>query len=239
MYGQTNASLRLRDAIATVLRDRWWWRHCLINGALLLSVFGVPLAAGFVLESYDNSRRGFPSPLPPWTDWSLRAIGGMLAVLIDFVFFLVPMFALLLLIMLTSILLLALGTLNNAAQAGWFNWFLLLGWIVPFVVYLSAAAPLARLALAHDGKIEEALDLKVVRSGWQARRWRFTLRARLMSMIAALPALGFSMLFFTVAQISFSAQSWVLLLIAWLAAAAWIFAQLVEVQLFVAAERFA
>jgi hypothetical protein len=239
MYAQPPSSLRLRDAVATVLRDRSWWRHCLVNGALLLSLIGMPLAAGFVLESYDNSRRGYPTPLPPWSDWSLRAIGGFLALLIDFVFFLVPLFALLLLIMLSGVLLLAGGLLSTAAQGGWFNWFVALGWIVPLIMYLSGAAPLARLALTREGKIEDALDIAVLKNGWQRRRRRLTLRARLASLPAALPAVALSAIFFSVAQISFSGQNWVLLLIAWLTAAAWIFAQLVEVQIFTAAERLA
>ena len=85
MYAQPPTSLRLRDAVATVLRDSGWWRHCLLHGALLLSLIGAPLAAGFILDSYENSRRGYPTPLPPWTDWSLRAVGGFLGILIDFV----------------------------------------------------------------------------------------------------------------------------------------------------------
>ncbi len=41
----------------------------LIGGALLLTVIGYPWVAGLVIESLDNIRKGYPTPLPPWRDW--------------------------------------------------------------------------------------------------------------------------------------------------------------------------
>src|SRR5215210_7295314 len=85
--------MNLRAAVATIHNDRLWWRKILIGGALTLTIVGYPWAEGWVIESLDNTRKGFPTPLPLWREWSVRYISGLFAVLIDFVFFLLPVLA--------------------------------------------------------------------------------------------------------------------------------------------------
>ena len=59
----------------------------------MLTLVGYPWAAGLVVESLDNTRKGFPTPLPPWRDWFNRYIIGLFAALIDFIYFLLPLLA--------------------------------------------------------------------------------------------------------------------------------------------------
>ena len=82
--------MSLRAAIANIHNDRLWWRKILIGGALMLTIVGYPLAEGLVVENLDNARKGFPTPLPPWREWFTRYITGLFALLIDFVFFFLP-----------------------------------------------------------------------------------------------------------------------------------------------------
>src|SRR5215208_5925113 len=96
--------MNLRNALANIHRDPLWWRKILIGGALMLTVFGYPLAAGLVAESLDNTRKGFPTPLPPWREWFSRYLIGLFAVLIDILFFGMPIFG-------AGLLFLCVGTL--------------------------------------------------------------------------------------------------------------------------------
>src|SRR5919197_5668894 len=107
--------MNLRTALANIHRDRLWWRKVLIGGMLMLTVVGYPWAAGLVMESLENTRKGFPTPLPPWREWSLRYLIGLFAILIDILFFGLPIFAI-------GLLFLCVGVLlsTNSAAAGWF-----------------------------------------------------------------------------------------------------------------------
>src|SRR6266487_2610898 len=91
-------SMTLRTALVTIHSDKLWWRTVLIGGALSCTIFGYPWAAGLLMESLENTRKGFPTPLPRWNDWSSRYLIGLFAGLIDILFFVLPVFALGLLI---------------------------------------------------------------------------------------------------------------------------------------------
>src|SRR5690349_11561146 len=108
--------MNLRTALATIHRDPLWWRKVLIGGALMLSLIGYPWAAGFEMESLENTRKGFPSPLPPWREWSLRYLIGLFALLIDFLFFGLPVFAIGMLLLCVGALLLS----SSSIAAAWF-----------------------------------------------------------------------------------------------------------------------
>jgi hypothetical protein len=83
--------LALRQAIAHIHADPAWLRKILLYGLCCLSIFGAPLAIGWVMESIDNSRKGYPTPLPPWFDWTSRYLIGLFTLLIDFTFFVLPL----------------------------------------------------------------------------------------------------------------------------------------------------
>ena len=71
--------MTLRSALATIHRDPHWWRKMLIGGALMATVVGYPWVAGLEIESLENTRKGFPTPLPRWREWVTRYIAGLFA----------------------------------------------------------------------------------------------------------------------------------------------------------------
>ena len=71
--------MNLRTALQTIHRDPEWWRKILIGGALMLTLVGYPWGAGLVVESLDFTRKGFPTPLPPWRAWGDRYVIGLFA----------------------------------------------------------------------------------------------------------------------------------------------------------------
>lgn len=231
------SEVSLRAAAATVQRDPSWWQKCLLYGAAALSGFGLPLAAGFVMESFDNSRRGFPVPLPPWGDFSLRWLAGLLVLLIDFAFFVLPLLLGGMLLICGSVAMLLAGNNNPAAMqivlgvlgtgAG-----LLLGGL-----FLGSTAPVARLRFAREGRIEEALSVDTVRWALAPAQRELLLRARLASLPAYGPALLLGAITFTLSRLVFPAQLLALLAGGWLTLAALVYAHLVVVQLYVTAER--
>src|SRR5215207_4581268 len=140
--------MNLRTALANIHRDPLWWRKILIGGALMLTVVGYPWAAGLVMESLDNTRKGFPTPLPPWRDWSTRYVLGLFAVLIDVVFFAMPLFV-------AGLVFLCIGTLLLTTSASGSAWVLAAGLgllvIYEVAVFAAGAAAIARLMFAEAG----------------------------------------------------------------------------------------
>jgi hypothetical protein len=227
--------MTLRQALTNIHRDRDWWRKVLIGGTLSLSVVGVPWSAGYVVESMTNIRKGFPTPLPPWFDWGTRYLLGLLALLVDFLFFVLPL-------LITGILVICGGTalvLANARDASvWLLpiFFGLLG-LFQFMMFLSSVAPIARLRFIREGRIEEALDASVVRRGWERELRSTYLQARWQSLPIYLPVILVGVIIWLVAQQAFSGSGWVLLGLLWLLQCALFYAHLVVAQLYAAAER--
>lgn len=231
--------IALRDALVTVHRDPHWWLKCLTHGALTLSVFGAPIAAGFILESYDNSRKGYPTPLPPWSDWTIRWLAGLFALLIDFTFFVLPLLIGGMLTVCAGIGLVAVaqsdpGALNTALLI-----ILGIAGSVAGLLFLIGVAPIGRLVFVDEGKIEEALSMAVVRRALAPDERKAFLYARLASLPAYMPALalggGGIALFNSMPQLSI----WAVLVCAWLTLSAVVYAHLVTAQLYVAAEHIA
>lgn len=227
----------LRAALATIHRDPYWWQTILIGGLLLLTVIGAPLAAGLVLESLENSRRGFPTPLPPWrgADWSTRYLMGLFALLLDFFFFGMPLIlALLLSFCLGSALVVSGAGDHLPALAAGLAGALLLFW---GLLFLSSVAPVARLIYAQQGQAEEALSSKPLRWALATRARGPFWRARLTSLPAYLPVLLLLLLLAMLLRQTFAGCAPLSVLLAWLAASALLYAHLIVVQLYVAAER--
>ncbi len=107
--------MTLRSALSTIHHDPHWWRTVLIGGALMATVVGYPWVAGLEIESLENTRRGFATPLPRWSDWATRYVIGLLAVLIVIMFFVLPMFGF-------GLLFLCGGGILALTGAGWTIW---------------------------------------------------------------------------------------------------------------------
>ncbi|MFV9506301.1 MAG: DUF4013 domain-containing protein [Oscillochloridaceae bacterium umkhey_bin13] len=231
--------ISLREAMSTVQQDSRWWVHCLSYGFAAATGLGLPLTAGFVMESFDNSRRGYPTPLPPWSDPFARVITGLFTLLIDFSFFVLPVLVGGMLIMLSSIGLILVGGLAPEGLGPALTLLTSLTAVVLLLLWLAGAAPLARLLFAQEGGIEEALSAKPLRMALNRSSGPLFLQARLASMGAYLPVLLLAGLTVAMARPTFPGQSIAVGVGIWLTMAALVYAHLVVVQLYVAAERLA
>ncbi|WP_129672138.1 DUF4013 domain-containing protein [Candidatus Chloroploca sp. Khr17] len=237
-FGRTEPGpLSLRHALATVHRDQFWWLHCGGYGLAALVGLGLPLAAGFVMESLDNSRRGFASPLPPPGNVTVRSLTGLFAMLIDFAFLILPILIGTMLLFATGIVMLLAGiTDETIIQRATASVVFGTGMVV-VLLFLSSVAPAGRLRFAREGHIEDALRSATLNWTLERANRRTFLQARLRSLVAYLPAALLSTLTLMLARIAFPGQIIVLGLGLWLILSAIIYAHLVVVQLYVSAER--
>jgi hypothetical protein len=227
----------LRGAAATVHRDDRWWAKCLGYGAAALSLVGLPLAAGFVMESLDNTRKGYPTPLPPWSDPTLRWLTGLFCLLVDFAFFVLPVLVGALVLICSSVALVALSPGDSLwAGAALGLVFAVLGGAA-LCMFAAGAAPVGRLIFAREGRIEEAISAATLRYALAPARRGSFLRARLASLPAYLPALALGAGTAALMLRGFPGQGLAVALGAWLTLSALVYAHLVVVQLYVAAER--
>lgn len=226
--------MNLWQAMKHIHADPQWWRKILLGGALMCTVFGVPFAGGLVIESMDNARKGYPTPLPPWVEWSSRYIIGMFGFLIDFLFFVLP-------VLVSGILFFcgAVGILIFNADL-LFNLMsqiisgaLLTFWVVMFLLGVS---PVGKLIYAEDGSPEQAMSTKTVREALRPGARGVYFRARLISLPAYLPVLA--MIAATVALLQTPLPfGWLLILLSiWLTCSAILYGQLVVAQIYAAAE---
>jgi hypothetical protein len=223
--------MSLRAALANIHNDRLWWRKVLIGGALMLTVVGYPLAAGLVVESLDNIRKGFPTPLPPWRDWFTRYIAGLFAALIDFVFFLLPLLMIGVLLFCVAIVFLV----SNAATS-WVSGVGVILLLYELAMFGIGVAPVGRLLYVEQGFAEEALSAKTLRMALRPGARRIYARARLQSLPAYLPALLLAAVAWALAH-SGMIGAWLAVPLLWLAASALLYAHLVVAQLYGAAEQ--
>jgi len=214
----------LHAAIRNIHNDRLWWRKILLGGALMLTVVGYPWAEGLVIENLDNARKGFPTPLPPWREWFTRYITGLFALLIDFVFFFLPLLvAGLLLFCVAALFLVAGGT------SGWLAVVGVAALIYELAMFAIGVAPVGRLIYVEDGYAEDALSIPPLRDRLRPGARRVYARARLQSLPAYLPALLLS--------VAGRFVPWPFsLFVLWLICSALLYAHLAVVQLYAAAE---
>lgn len=217
--------MMLRSALSTIHRDPHWWRTVLIGGALTATVVGYPWVAGLEIQSLENTRKGFASPLPRWHDWGNRYVIGLLAVLIDIMFFVLPVFGF-------GLLFLCSGGILAISGIEGTSWLLPSGMaallLYPLAVFALGVAPVGRLIYAEAGNIEEALSARPLREALRPAARAIYRRARLQSLPAYLPAL----LLFAASWLAI----WPLaLLLLWLALSALCYAHLAVVQLYAAA----
>jgi hypothetical protein len=234
---QRAGTISLREATGAIHRDRQWWLLCLSYGFAAATGLGLPFAVGFVMESLDNSRRGYPTPLPPWSDPVTRYLTGCFALLIDFAFFVLPVLVGGLLTLCAS-LAVALGAGGDQAATGAaLSWIAAAAGCVVLAMFLAGAAPAGRLRFAREGRLEEAISGEVLRWTTGPHGRGPFLRARLSSLPAYLPAVALAAATLALARITFPAQAAAIAAGLWLTMAALIYAHLVVVQLYVAAEQ--
>ncbi|NTU78547.1 MAG: DUF4013 domain-containing protein [Chloroflexales bacterium] len=234
--GGRSGAISLRDATGTVHRDRRWWLLCAGYGLVATTGIGLPLAAGFVMESLDNSRRGYPTPLPPWSDPTTRYLTGFFALLIDFAFFGLPIIVGGMLTFCASIALALSGAGGQPSLGAALAWAAVAAGVV-LVMFLAGAAPAGRLRFAHEGRIEDGLSGEVLRWTTGPHGRAPFLRARLSSLPAYLPAAALAAGTLALARRTFPGQAAVIAAGLWVTIAALVYAHLVVVQLYVAAEK--
>jgi len=226
--------MSLRAAVANIHTDRLWWRKILIGGALMLTIVGYPWAEGLVVENLDNARKGFPTPLPPWRDWSTRYITGLFAVLIDFVFFVLPILVAGMALFCVAVVFLAAGSAGS--------WLIGIGGVVllyQLVMFALGVAPIGRLIYVEQGFAEDAISTRPLREALRPGARDVYARARLASLPAYLPGLLLAGLMWLVSSSGVPGAGLLILLLLWLLASAVLYAHLLVVQIYALAERTA
>lgn len=170
----------LRRALRTIHADTRWWHAIGLAGLCSMTLFGYPLAAGLVVEHMDNTRKGYATPLPPFYDWTTRWLMGLFAVLVDFVYFVMPLMVMGMLFFCGGLTLLMartdegeFGILIVLAGA------LLAWWLFVFGSGISAVG---RLVYLDDGGPERALTGFPMREALRRGAWRFYGKARIASL---------------------------------------------------------
>lgn len=235
----TNRGGWLRTALANVHADRLWWRTVLLHGALMLTLFGWPFASGLVVENLDNTRKGYPTPLPPWVDLGSRYLIGLLSLMIDFVLFVMPAFvggALFVCAILGTLFGAGVGGQRDGAFATVSLIMVATLGAIELLLFLSGGSALGRLAYVDEGRIEEAMGAGPLRKALGGPDRRLYLRARLASLPAYLPvALPLLLLWWLVPQ-PFPGRAVVAVLLVWLTLSALCYAQLLVMQVYAQAE---
>jgi hypothetical protein len=227
--------MSLREAVRVIHADRDWWRKVLIGGALMASLFGYPLAAGLVVESLDNTRKGFPTPLPPWVDLSTRYIIGLFAFLIDFFYFILPLFV-------AGVLFFCVGfgvVLTRTepmftAVTGFGGSFLI---ALLLAVFFAGASPVGRLVFIQDSSPENAMSIKSLQEALRPKAWTTYLRARLISLAAYIPFILCITLLVLVIPSGLPLTWLIGLLLYWLTMSSLLYAHLIVMQIYAGAEQ--
>lgn len=223
----------LRGAIKIIHSDPAWWQKMLGGGALWLSLVGWPFVEGHQLESIENSQRGFPTPLPRWTDFGTKGLVGFFAIIIDFFYFVLPVLG-------GSIVLFCGTVAVELAGAG------TVGYIVPrailvltalymLAIWVAGASAVAKQRYVAGGDFADILSSTLVREILSGPDRALYVRARVLSTPAYLLALGLLALAYLLLRWNLL----VALLVGWLAFSTLVYARLVTIQLYLDATRTA
>lgn len=222
----------LKTALTTIHRDPAWWCKSLIGGALWLTVVGYPIVEGYQIESIDNSKSGYPTPLPRWNDLGSKAVQGLFGLLIDFFYFLFPLLASALLLLCSGLTLSLIGASSAVLQlVGGLIGLVALLWLA--LAWALGVSPIGKRLFVAEGQPNQALSTKVVRSALSAEARDIYLQARLQSLPIYLAPLAL----LTLAWLSADLRWWLALPLLWLGLSALHYARLVTVQLYDAAAR--
>lgn len=222
----------LKKAIATIHRDREWWRKILIGGALWLTVVGYPIVEGYQIESIDNTKNGYPTPLPRWSDLGTKMVQGIFSLLIDFFYFIFPLLASAMLLLCSALALSLTGATSDVLQlVGQTIGLIGLLWLV--LAWMLGVSPIGKRIFVGEGQPNQSLSSKVVRSALSQEARAIYLRARLQS----LPVYLVPLALLTTAWLSADRIGWGALLLLWLGLSALLYARLATVQLYDLAAR--
>ncbi len=222
---------RLGAAMRTVHADPDWWRKVLLGGALWLTVVGWPTVEGHQLESLENSRRGFPAPLPRWDGLTNKAVIGVFALVIDFFYFIFP-----LLIGTVILFCAALGVALSGA--GGVTRYVVWGIVATITLYLltvwvSGASAVAKQHYVSSGDMQRAISTGLIRETLSAPARGPYLQARLQSAppyVAAISALA-------LAAIIFDRSALAGVVLAWIGLSILVYARLIAIQLYLSASQ--
>lgn len=225
----------IRIALRNIHADPAWWRKILIGGALMLTIIGYPFAAGLVVESMDNTRKGYPTPLPPWGDWSSRFLIGVFAWLVDFLFFVLPVLA-------AGFLFFCVGIGSLIGQSEGFTARvtpLIFGALLLFhaFMFLTGVSSVGRLIFVEEGSPERAMSGESIREALRPGARAVYFRARLASLPAYLPAMALLAATGAVAQAPFNVAVPVMLLLTWLTLCALLYGHIAVAQIYAAADK--
>jgi hypothetical protein len=225
----------LRTALRNIHADPRWWRKIMIGGALMFTIIGYPFAAGLVVESMDNTRKGYPTPLPPWGDWSSRFLIGLFAWLVDFLFFVLPLLGAGFLFFCVGIGSLIAGAEELTERVTP----LIVGAVIVFqaLMFLVSVAPVGRLIFVEEGTPERAMSAASLHEALRAGARRIYFQARLASLPAYLPVLALGGVMLAAAQAPFSLALPMIIVLYWLTLCALLYAQLAVGQVYAAADR--
>ncbi len=226
-----NAYQALRQALTTVFSDRQWPLKIAIGGGFMLTIIGIVLPQGFLIEHLDNSRRGYRSPLPGWRQWSDKAVMGMLATMFDFVYFLLPIIAAMMALFCAIIPIL----FSDSMASVWATRLIMavLGGIILLSFSLSFS-PLAKIYFAKDGDVEQNVGRKMLTRARNPLTRHLYRQARVASLPAYGPAGISAAGLFMLIQRSTS-NVWLTLGVAWLTASLFFMAWLITGQIYLAA----
>lgn len=226
--------MNLRTALDNIHRDAAWWRKIMIGGALMMTILGYPFAAGLVVENMDNARKGYPTPLPPWGDWSSRYLIGLFAGLIDFLYFALPTLAagvIFFCVGIGSVVARSEGVAQSVTP-------LIIGALalLQLLMFLSGVSAVGRLIFVEEGSPERAMSAVSLREALRPGARRIYLRARLASLPAYLPALLIAWALVAAARAAFGAGFPLLIVLVWLLLCALLYAHLAVAQIYAAAD---
>jgi hypothetical protein len=227
--------MNLRTALANIHRDSQWWRKIMIGGGLMMTIIGYPFAAGLVVENMDNTRKGYPTPLPPWGDWSSRYLIGVFAWLIDFLFFVLPLLA-------AGLIFFCVGigsVIGRAEGATAFVTPIIIGGLVLFLglMFLSGVSAVGRLIFVEEGGPEHAMSAVSLRETLRPGARSLYARARFASLPAYLPFLLVAATIVFVARQALDAGLLLVIPLVWLLLCTLLYAHLVVGQLYAAADK--
>jgi hypothetical protein len=225
----------LPTAIRTVHSDPLWWRKILIGGALIMSIVGAPFAGGWIIEYIDNSRKGYSTPLPPWFDWSTRWLMGMFAWIIDFLFYVMPFMVVGVIAFCVAFSAVLSNSPTFANQALTIIGGIMLIYLL--FMFVSSVSMVGRLIYVQDASPEHAMSMRSLREALRPGARAVYFKARLTSLPAYLPAVALGGLTFLVANLTIPGILAIVPLLIWLTLSALIYAHLIVVQIYVAAER--
>ena len=222
---------QLSDALRTIHADRAWWVKVLTGGAVWITFIGWPITEGYQLESTENTQRGYPTPLPRWTDLWGKVVVGLFALVLDFFFFVFPL--------LIAGIVLFCGTLAVGLSEGGPASSVTATIIVTLAgcylagIWTLGASPIAKQRYVKDGSLEQTMSGAFLRELAQKPLRNVYLRARLLS----LPFYVVACALFVAGGIVAGRSTLGGLIVAWLGASALLYARLVTIQLYGAATR--